>query len=63
MRIKKEVEEKFEGEKWHRITEAIIQDGGAKYPAAALQKKFKELSKQLNGAAANGAAANGGDEK
>ncbi|OJJ55112.1 hypothetical protein ASPSYDRAFT_49271 [Aspergillus sydowii CBS 593.65] len=54
MRIKKEIEEKFECEKWHRITEAIVQDGGAKYPAAALQKKFKELSKQLNGGAANG---------
>ncbi|OJJ07094.1 hypothetical protein ASPVEDRAFT_357223 [Aspergillus versicolor CBS 583.65] len=63
LRIKKEIEDKFESEKWHRITEAIVQDGGAKYPAAALQKKFKELSKQLNSPAPNGAAANGGDEK
>ncbi|KAL4803175.1 hypothetical protein BDV18DRAFT_163232 [Aspergillus unguis] len=46
MRIKKEIEEKFETEKWHRIVEAVSQDGGGKYPAATLQKKFKEISKR-----------------
>jgi alpha-mannosidase len=45
LRLKKEIEDKFEQEKWHRIVEAIKSDGGEKYPIAALQKKFKELSK------------------
>ncbi|KAL3437064.1 hypothetical protein BDV09DRAFT_163639 [Aspergillus tetrazonus] len=45
LRLKKEIEDKFEQEKWHRIVEAIQSDGGEKYPIAALQKKFKELSK------------------
>jgi alpha-mannosidase len=45
LRLKKEIEDKFEQEKWHRIMEAIQSDGGEKYPIAVLQKKFKELSK------------------
>ncbi|KAL4865371.1 hypothetical protein BDV12DRAFT_200214 [Aspergillus spectabilis] len=46
LRLKKEIEDKFETEKWHRIVEAIVQDGGEKYPTAALQMKFRELSKK-----------------
>ncbi|KAF7595270.1 hypothetical protein BBP40_006770 [Aspergillus hancockii] len=46
IRLKKEVEDKFEQEKWHRIVEAIEADGGQKYPVPALQKKFKELAKK-----------------
>ncbi|KAL4784065.1 hypothetical protein BJX76DRAFT_357395 [Aspergillus varians] len=56
-RFKKEIEGKFESEKWQRIGEAIIQDGGAKYSAAALQKKFKELSKNMKNASVNSGAA------
>ncbi|RDW83712.1 uncharacterized protein DSM5745_04038 [Aspergillus mulundensis] len=59
MRFKKEIEEKFEQEKWHRIVNAIQADGGDKYPAATLQKKFKELSKNA-AASAQGA---GDDEE
>jgi hypothetical protein len=44
--LKKEVEDKFEQEKWHKVGEAIEADGGQKYPATALQKKFKELAKK-----------------
>lgn len=43
--MKKEIEEKFEQEKWPRLMEAIEADGGKKYPVAALQKKFKDLLK------------------
>lgn len=48
--MKKEVEDKFVQEKWHRIADGIQADGGKKYAVATLQKKFKELSKQNNGA-------------
>lgn len=47
MQHKKDIEEKFENEKWHRVAEAIETAGGGKYPPAALQKKFKELSKNM----------------
>ncbi|KAL5340380.1 hypothetical protein BJX70DRAFT_396885 [Aspergillus crustosus] len=50
LRLKKEIEYKFETEKWHRIVEAIAQDGGNKYPPAALQKKFRELSRKSESA-------------
>ncbi|KAL3471827.1 hypothetical protein BJX99DRAFT_236649 [Aspergillus californicus] len=43
--LKKEIEDKFETEKWTRIADAIVANGGAKYPGTALQKKFKELCK------------------
>lgn len=43
--MKKEIEEKFEQEKWSKLMDAIEADGGKKYPVAALQKKFKDLSK------------------
>ncbi|KAE8144505.1 hypothetical protein BDV25DRAFT_145550 [Aspergillus avenaceus] len=52
LRVKKEVEERFEQEKWHRISDIMHEEGGTKYPVPALQKKFKELSKK--GAQANG---------
>ncbi|KAL2825265.1 hypothetical protein BDW59DRAFT_161745 [Aspergillus cavernicola] len=60
IRIKKEVEEKFEAEKWHRISEGISQDGGAKYPNAALQKKFKELSKNSSSTSGDSSSAAAG---
>ncbi|KAL4876643.1 hypothetical protein BJY04DRAFT_222820 [Aspergillus karnatakaensis] len=60
LRLKKEIEDKFETEKWHRIVDAIVQDGGEKYPPAALQKKFRELSKaQLASVASSAAPASG----
>jgi hypothetical protein len=58
LRLKKEIEDKFESEKWARISEAIVTDGGAKYPTAALQKKFKQLDK--DGVSAASIAANCG---
>ncbi|KAE8354114.1 hypothetical protein BDV28DRAFT_147434 [Aspergillus coremiiformis] len=48
LRLKREVEERFQQEKWHKIAEAIEADGGRKYPVPALQKKFKELAKKDN---------------
>ncbi|PLN79076.1 hypothetical protein BDW42DRAFT_135066 [Aspergillus taichungensis] len=41
---KKQIEQRFEVEKWSRISEAIVADGGAKYASASLQKKFKQLA-------------------
>jgi hypothetical protein len=43
--VKKEVEDRFENEKWHRISEAIKASGGRRYPPAAVQRKVKELQK------------------
>lgn len=48
---KKEIEDRFEIEKWQRIADQIESHCGRKYPPATLQKKFKELSKKNNGAA------------
>lgn len=45
LKAKKEIEDKFENEKWHRIADAIEAAGGNKYPTASVQKKFKELQK------------------
>ncbi|OOF94879.1 hypothetical protein ASPCADRAFT_406720 [Aspergillus carbonarius ITEM 5010] len=42
LRAKKEVEEKFEGDKWRLIADAVESAGGKKYPVGALQKRFKE---------------------
>lgn len=50
----KEIEEKFELEKWHRVAEAIANDGGAKYPPTTLQKKHKEIAKKSNNIAIGG---------
>lgn len=47
MHHKKEIEDKFENEKWHRVSEAIETAGGGKFPPAALQKKFKEINKKM----------------
>ncbi|KAF7122093.1 hypothetical protein CNMCM5793_000048 [Aspergillus hiratsukae] len=52
LKVKKEVEEKFELEKWHKIAEGVAADGGTNYPANAIQKKFKELNKRAQSAAA-----------
>ncbi|PGH14775.1 hypothetical protein AJ80_05819 [Polytolypa hystricis UAMH7299] len=49
LKVKKEIEDKFENEKWHRVAEAIETAGGNKYPPAAVQKKFKEMSKKMAG--------------
>jgi hypothetical protein len=56
LKLKKEIEDKFENEKWYRIAEAIENDGGEKYPPAALQKKFKELQKKMSGTNADNEA-------
>ncbi|KAL3451637.1 hypothetical protein BJX65DRAFT_304230 [Aspergillus insuetus] len=58
LRLKKEIEDKFESEKWARFSEAIVANGGGKYPTAALQKKFKQLDKE--GVSAASIAASGG---
>ncbi|KAL4749140.1 hypothetical protein BDW72DRAFT_214338 [Aspergillus terricola var. indicus] len=63
LRLKKEIEDKFEQEKWHRIVEAIQRNGGEKYPIAALQKKFKELSKNATASAQEAASGTGDDEE
>ncbi|KAL5000976.1 hypothetical protein BDV10DRAFT_182854 [Aspergillus recurvatus] len=62
LRLKKEIEDKFEQEKWHRIAEAIQSDGGRKYPIAALQKKSRELSKNP-AVSAQGATSGTGDDE
>ncbi|PYI09884.1 hypothetical protein BO78DRAFT_404759 [Aspergillus sclerotiicarbonarius CBS 121057] len=54
LRAKKEVEDKFEGDKWRLIADAVESAGGKKYPAGALQKRFKEVSKR-DGGEENGA--------
>lgn len=46
IRAKKEIEEKFEVEKWHKIAEAINSISGNKYSTTTLQKKFKEITKK-----------------
>lgn len=45
---KKEIEERFEIEKWQKIADGIEEMGGGKYPSAAVQKKYKELAKNGN---------------
>lgn len=56
LEIKKDIEDKFEIEKWQRIADGIEARCGQKYPTAAIQKKFKELSKKVN---ANGLVMDG----
>ncbi|PGG97395.1 hypothetical protein GX51_07365 [Blastomyces parvus] len=48
LRFKQEIEEKFENEKWRSVAEAIGAAGGNKYPPAAVQKRFKELNKNMS---------------
>ncbi|KAL2847449.1 hypothetical protein BJY01DRAFT_246813 [Aspergillus pseudoustus] len=62
LHLKKEIEDKFESEKWARISEAIVTDGGGKYPVAALQKKFKQLDKAGVTAASVNASGTAADE-
>ncbi|RAK97921.1 Gon7-domain-containing protein [Aspergillus ibericus CBS 121593] len=45
LRAKKEVEEKFEGDKWRLIADAVESAGGKNYPVGALLKRFKEMNK------------------
>nr|XP_043139616.1 uncharacterized protein ACHE_60980S [Aspergillus chevalieri]BCR91094.1 hypothetical protein ACHE_60980S [Aspergillus chevalieri] len=49
LQAKKGIEEKMEHEKWQRIADAIEAKSGNKYPTSAVQKKFKELTKKVNG--------------
>ncbi|KKK14839.1 hypothetical protein AOCH_004935 [Aspergillus ochraceoroseus] len=75
LKIKKDIEDRFDLEKWARIAEVLEQESGTKYPAAALLKKFKELNRKgaatgtttgtttgTGAAAAAAAAADAGDE-
>jgi hypothetical protein len=48
LEIKRELEERFEQEKWRKISEAIEAKSGKKLPPAAIQKKYKELIKKNN---------------
>lgn len=56
----KKIEERFELEKWQKIADCIEAKGGSKYPSAAVQKKFKELSKKGSG---NGVAVTAMDDE
>ncbi|ODM14571.1 hypothetical protein SI65_10057 [Aspergillus cristatus] len=49
LQAKKDIEGKMEHEKWQRIADAIEAKSGNKYPTPAVQKKFKELTKKVNG--------------
>lgn len=51
MQSKKDIETKFEVEKWQRIASDVEAKSGHKYSVTALQKKFKELSKTTTGPA------------
>lgn len=42
---KKGIEDKFELEKWQKLADGIESKTGNNYPAAAVQKKFKDASK------------------
>ena len=59
LRAKKEVEEKFEGDKWRLIADAVESAGGKKYPVGALQKRFKEVCKR---GGSGGGGGDGGEE-
>lgn len=59
---KKEIEDKFEVEKWQKIADAIEVKRGSKYPSAAVQKKFKEMLKK-GSTARNGPASPLNDEE
>ena len=48
LRVKKEIEDKFELEKWQKIANGIESETGNKYPATAIRKKFKDVSKGGN---------------
>ncbi|KAI1936915.1 hypothetical protein LOZ66_004424 [Ophidiomyces ophidiicola] len=48
LKFKREAEEKFEAEKWHRIADSMEQASGEKFPPLTLQKKFREMEKKSN---------------
>lgn len=52
MKLKKEIEDRFEVEKWQKIADGIAATSGNKYPSAAVQKKYKEILKNGNGVVA-----------
>lgn len=52
LKLKKEIEDRFEVEKWQKIADGIADTSGNKYPSAAVQKKYKELVKNGNGVVA-----------
>ncbi|DAA75565.1 TPA_exp: Uncharacterized protein A8136_1639 [Trichophyton benhamiae CBS 112371] len=54
IQYKKDIEDKFENEKWCRIADAMEAAGGKRYPAAALQKKFKDLGRKMAAKEADG---------
>ncbi|KAI5305769.1 hypothetical protein KEM56_003377 [Ascosphaera pollenicola] len=43
VKFKQEVEAKFETEKWSRIADLIVSDGGGHYTGSMLRKKHKEM--------------------
>lgn len=43
---KKEIEDKFEAEKWQKIADSIEAKTGNKYPSTAVQKKYKTATKE-----------------
>lgn len=42
---KKDIEDRFEVDKWQHIADSIEAKTGVKYPAFTVQKKFKEVMK------------------
>ncbi|KAI9037413.1 uncharacterized protein KD926_000376 [Aspergillus affinis] len=59
LKAKTEVEERFEVEKWAKIADQIVSDGGKKYPPATLQKKFKAMTSVAKAGAAAASPARG----
>ncbi len=45
---KKEIESRFEAEKWQKIADGIESTTGNKYPSSVIQKKAKALAKKEN---------------
>ncbi|EFQ99508.1 hypothetical protein MGYG_02522 [Nannizzia gypsea CBS 118893] len=54
LQCKKDIEEKFENEKWCRIADAMEAASGKRHPAAALQKKVKDLGRKMAAREADG---------
>lgn len=44
---KKEIEERFESEKWQKIANSVELKGGNKYPSAAIQKSSRNLARGM----------------
>lgn len=45
---KKEIEARFEVEKWQKIADGIESTTGNKYPSSVIQKKAKKLARKGN---------------